>query len=527
MRILWMSNSPWTPTGYGAQTRYMLPLLKGQGHEVACFDFYGLQGGNIEVEGIQHYANHVDAYGNDAVRGHMVDFKADALFTLFDPFVCNPNVYSEIGDRWYPWVPIDSKGMAHGMEVLHHARKIVAMSQHGERQLMEAGYDLRKVFTIPHGVNCDLHRNRTEAERFTLRRELGLPETAFVVGIVQANKGKRKALSAQIQAFAEFRRRNDAKDAHLYVHTEPTTVFDGFDLDEEVAKAGLKGLGVVHRTHTYAYRSGLSEAQMSRLMGSFDVLLQATIGEGFGIPIIEAQANGVPVLVNTGSAMDELVPTTDLVLSNPTPIPALHGGTHFYPNQSEIVERLTWLYKMSWDRVVDLRQECRSYVEERFSWPVVGKKWEAFNTVVQMDQAQIRHYPVSYDPLGKGSEVGGVIVGAADADSAELLTWIEQAPFDLVVCPPDRVEDCDFYLVWDEYDHDEEDLQRVGAKPNVLIRRGVVLSQDPTMINKARMVWFTDSLCADLYRYLHPSVQVAVGDLDAFWKESRLTEWLT
>lgn len=526
MRVLWMSNSPWTPTGYGAQTRYMLPLLQELGYDVASFDFYGLSGGNIVHEGIQHYAGHIDPYGNDAVRGHMVDFKADALITLFDPFVCYPEIYEEIGDRWYPWTPIDSAGLADGMDVLFQARKVITMSTHGEQQLVEAGHHPSRLFYLPHGVNCQLHKNRPEAQRKAIRRELGIPEDAFLVGIVQANKGKRKALAAQIQAFADFRRLNDAYDAHLYVHTEPSTVFDGFDLDRLVEQAGLKGMGVVHRTHTYSYRSGLPEEQMSRLMGSFDVLLQATLGEGFGIPIIEAQANGVPVIVNTGSAMDELVPTTDLILKNPTPVPAHTGGTHFYPNHDEMVRRLEWLYRMKWEDVERLRADCRRHVEHNFDWARLKLRWMAFLHTVEMDQATIIQRPIA-DLDGFVEKVGGVVVSAHDVDSPDLIEWIEQAPVELVVCPPDRIGDYDFYIVWDENHHDPIDLHRVVQQPYVVIRRGVQPATGKLLAG-ARCVWFTEFLGEALAHRAHQGTEfeTRTGSLDDFWKEP-LDQWLT
>ena len=46
---------------------------------------------------------------------------------------------------------------------------------------------------------------------------------------------------------------------------------------------------------------------MARLYTTFDVLLNPAMGEGFGMPIMEAQACGVPVIVTDFSAMKEVV----------------------------------------------------------------------------------------------------------------------------------------------------------------------------------------------------------------------------
>ena len=46
---------------------------------------------------------------------------------------------------------------------------------------------------------------------------------------------------------------------------------------------------------------------MAQLYSTFDVLLNPSQGEGFGIPMVEAQACGVPVIATDHSAMKEVV----------------------------------------------------------------------------------------------------------------------------------------------------------------------------------------------------------------------------
>jgi glycosyltransferase involved in cell wall biosynthesis len=49
-----------------------------------------------------------------------------------------------------------------------------------------------------------------------------------------------------------------------------------------------------------------SHNQMAKVYSAMDVLLNPSMGEGFGIPVLEAQACGVPAVVTNFSAMTEV-----------------------------------------------------------------------------------------------------------------------------------------------------------------------------------------------------------------------------
>jgi glycosyltransferase involved in cell wall biosynthesis len=74
-----------------------------------------------------------------------------------------------------------------------------------------------------------------------------------------------------------------------------------------------------------------------------DVLMNASRGEGFGIPIIEAQACGTPVIVTDFSAMPELVDWGDWAV----PYTDFHFSQNSYqatPSVPEITKRLQYVY---------------------------------------------------------------------------------------------------------------------------------------------------------------------------------------
>jgi glycosyltransferase involved in cell wall biosynthesis len=176
----------------------------------------------------------------------------------------------------------------------------IAMSLFGEKQLREGGLD---PLYVPHGVDTNVMRptdNRAQA-----REALRIPEDAYVVGMVANNQGfapPRKAFPEAFEGFARFRKRH--KDAFLYIHAEQSGVRNGLDLPVLAEMFGIQD--VIRFAPQTEMELGIPQATMADVFSMMDVLLNPSYGEGFGIPIIEAQACGTPVIVTDWTSMPEL-----------------------------------------------------------------------------------------------------------------------------------------------------------------------------------------------------------------------------
>lgn len=299
MKILWLSNAPHVCTGYGNQTQVNVPRLRDLGHEMSVTAFYGLQGAPSNWNGILILPASQNAYGNDVIVADATHVQADMVITLMDVWVLAPEVMSQVA--WYPWLPIDHDPAPPAVvDALQACRRPIAYSRFGVQKLREAGY---KPLYVPHSVDRSVYKPLDRAES---RQALGFQADEFVVGLVAANKGapSRKAFDQQIRAFAEFQRRH--KDAVLYLHTDMLGM-QGENLRRIIELAGLPKEAVVE-VPSYRYARGfIPWPWMAQAYNTFDVLLHATRGEGFGLTIIEAQACGCPVIVTDFSAMPELV----------------------------------------------------------------------------------------------------------------------------------------------------------------------------------------------------------------------------
>jgi FkbM family methyltransferase len=302
MKISWLSNAPWSMTGYGVQTRLFTPLIKALGHEVQISAFYGLEGGILNLGGIPIYPRGYHMYGQDIYSANANHFGADLLISLMDAWVFEPDKnINKI--PWAPWFPIDSAPLPPAVkDKVELAFKRIVFSRFGERMMQEAGLDC---YYVPHGVDTKVYQPGDMAKA---REKLKLPMDKFVVGMVAANKGNpsRKAFCPQIEAFAMLHKQHE--DTILYLHTckGENGEHGGVNLSEFIRFHGLEIGKDVFFCDQYMQVLGYPDEAMAEYYQSFDVFMLVSMGEGFGIPIIEAQACGCPVIVGDWTSMGEL-----------------------------------------------------------------------------------------------------------------------------------------------------------------------------------------------------------------------------
>jgi len=305
-KILWHSNGLHAPTGYGNQTSLFTPLIKAhEDYDVSISAFYGREGapardGHTDILELPRFR---DQYGNDIVPGHVGYTKADVVVSLIDPFVLNPMAWGQL--NWAAWAPIDCAPVSQeNADSLEHATRIWAMSKFGEQALRDAGFD--NVDYVPHGVDTETFKPidrafaRTELERFT-GATIG---DKFLIVTVAANKGQpsRKNFRGMMAAFAQFHASHP--ESVWYIHTE-SRGYSGENLHEMAESFGITDAVIFPRT--YEYTMNLIEPTfLNKIYNAGDVFFLLSMGEGFGIPIVEAQAAGCPVIVTDGSAMAEL-----------------------------------------------------------------------------------------------------------------------------------------------------------------------------------------------------------------------------
>jgi glycosyltransferase involved in cell wall biosynthesis len=345
------SNSPGQPTGYGQATEALVKLLKRQGADVASLSNYGHEGintiYNTEYGQIPIYSRGSEAYSNDVAPAHHKHWKAlnpkqpDLMITLYDVWVFSGKGFDTIPIA--SWTPIDHNPVP--PKVLQWLKKDnvtpLAMSKFGLNQINKA--DVEGHY-IPHSIDTKVFKPTTHILDQTIEEFMGFGNDRFVVGMNAANKSSgilhRKAYGENMMAFSMLCQKYP--DAMLYIHAEAGSPH-GWNL----AALGQM-LGIPSDNMTFpdplAYRYGMSQKMLAGIYSSFDVLLASSYGEGFGVPTIEAQACGVPVIVSNFAASPELVGDGWIVGGQPLYDPSQHSFWEI-PSVKEIYVALEEAYK--------------------------------------------------------------------------------------------------------------------------------------------------------------------------------------
>lgn len=370
MKILWVSNAAWANTGYGQQTALMLPRLRDAGHDVAVFCNYGLQGAVTQWEGFRHYPSGYDPYGNDLVNAWAEDWfdgKPGQIITFYDAWTFDPKVYK------YPtasWVPIDHSPVT--PRVMHWFEESgatpICYSRFGEEALAVNGLEPKYA---PHALDLNIYSPR---DRQLARRFADCPEDAFLVGMVAANKGVQPSRKCFAEAFTAFKAfREVVPEAKLYVHSEMFGAKGvGLNLSALAAQCEINTEDLWFPNQDRIWKGDITPEEMAHTYSAFDVLLAPSLGEGFGLPVLESQACGTPVIVCNGSAQRELCGSGWLIETQPF-YDGGQGSFFHQPILRSLVEQLAFAYQARGDQKV--RDAARAFAMQYDADAVFDEYW--------------------------------------------------------------------------------------------------------------------------------------------------------
>ncbi|WP_223306410.1 glycosyltransferase [Achromobacter insolitus] len=187
------------------------------------------------------------------------------------------------------------------------AHRVIAVSRYVRGQLLDGGARAEAIATIHSPVVLP-----QVSSGVCVRRELGLPDDALVIGcvaVMRADKGHRDLIDAFHRIAATF------PNAHLVL------VGEGQPLAGQL-QAQAQALGLAPRVHFTGRRDDIGNVLMA-----FDVFALPTLREALGTVFIEAAAMGLPVVgTNVGGVPETMQAGVTGLLVPPADPQALAGA---------------------------------------------------------------------------------------------------------------------------------------------------------------------------------------------------------
>jgi glycosyltransferase involved in cell wall biosynthesis len=355
IKVAVITDSPKLHTGFAAVAKEI------------CFGFH-LRGMDVHVYGLHDHKEdfgeelpyvfypvpHLDALGHNTYSYFLRRVKPDIIWMLTDPgnaaFYLHGMINQEKsiqkrdGRDYYPpvvlYTPIEGKPCArsHGeaFDMLEQLNgTLVTYCETARQTVLEQFPHLKDVRVVNHGLDHAEFQRYSDGDRKMLRRMVGL-EDKFVIGSVGVNK-RTKGHPALIYTAKILKDKNKHEDILFYCHCNPQNdtmggyklrdlakyygVEDMFLWKPEI-KRGSYWLGVKRDADTLKQvrkiKNNVPDTPEGRglifatydfisIMNCCDLYLDTSQIEGWGLPLGEAMACGIPAIsVHDNSVRDEV-----------------------------------------------------------------------------------------------------------------------------------------------------------------------------------------------------------------------------
>lgn len=319
-------------------------------------------------------------FGTDVFDVVVDSFKPDVIFYLADTFMLMGNLSQQVqkyrgkicqvfyfpvdGDCFpLPWVPF-----------LEQFDGLVCFTEYGKREIEKVTNTLN-VNVLHHGVDTNIFKPVSPSEKKALKeRLLPFAKDKFLISWVGRNF-VRKNPQAIIQALAYWENSLGGvpKDLAVYMHTADNDPA-GFPLSEVIKRDYPEATPFVFFPANHNINDGIPVQMLANIYQASDLFVSTAMGEGWGLPITEAMASKVPVIVPDNSACKEQVGLNQergIAVECPTGLYATHNVVQRLIDHRQLAEAMKRVYENP-ESVKDTTQAAFAWTQDH-AWADLGR----------------------------------------------------------------------------------------------------------------------------------------------------------
>ena len=422
------SEASFISSGFGTYTKEILSRLhKTNKYTIAEFASYGMVN-DARDRSIDwtYYANAVNAndsrhaeyssrgdnqFGRWRFEKVLLDFKPDVVIDIRDYWMSAYQKDSPLR-KFFHWIlmpTVDSEPQQEDwIDTYLSADAIFTYSDWGADVLRrQSSNNINYIDTASPGVDLSVFNIKDKKHT---RSIFNLPEDYIIIGSVMRNQ-KRKLIP---ELFASFRKLLDkievsqpdlGKKLFLYLHTSfpdqgwdiPEILKDNRISNKVLFSYVCKHCGSVHcdvfsgpvkycpkcaeKLAVFpSVSQGVSSEKLSEIYNLFDMYVQYSICEGFGMPQVEAGACGIPIMTVEYSAMCDVIKKLN---AYPIKIKARFKemetkAIRVYPDNDSLIEHILSFINTPKKFQDTKRKEVRELTEKHYDWDKISNKWEKY-----------------------------------------------------------------------------------------------------------------------------------------------------
>ena len=439
-KILICSESSKVASGFGVYNKKLIEkLYSSNKYDIAEFASYGLIGDkerhdipwkyypNAVTQNDPRYAtyngsaeNHFGKWRFDRV---VVDYRPDIVIDIRDYWMSSYQKNSPFR-KYFHWIlmpTIDSSPQQEEwLDTYIDADAIFTYSDWGRDILLsETSNRVNYINTTSPGADLSVFSPANNAAE--IKHALRIPHHYTIIGTVMRNQ-KRKLFPELIAAFEKTLIKlkeegsSKADSTILYLHTSYPDA--GWDLANLVKNSRFankiyftytcKNCGAVFASNMAGFlqrcyncknqsavlpnvANPVNTEILGKIMSMFDVYVQYSICEGFGMPQVEAAACGVPVVTVDYSAMSDII---QKINAYPVKIGSYFkeletSAIRVYPDETSLINILIELINKPEQMRRRIGFDMRNATENHYSWEESLDKWTDY--IDSIDYMKYRH----------------------------------------------------------------------------------------------------------------------------------------
>ncbi len=199
------------------------------------------------------------------------------------------------GSKWIIMQPWEFTSLRKDfLSIFNQADEIWTPSNYSRKSFVDSGVDFNKVQIIPNGINPELFTPLGNKYPLATNKKLKL---LFVGGTIY-----RKGIDILLQAYIKLFKSSD--DITLIIKDIGTNSFYKGQTNQQI----INEINNTPDAPEIIYLDKeLTEIEITSLYRACDILIYPYRGEGFALPVLEAMACGLPVVVTDGGSTDDFV----------------------------------------------------------------------------------------------------------------------------------------------------------------------------------------------------------------------------